>query len=212
MNIEFTMEMNIPSATAQQIGIGIRSGRPYTYKKRKVRDAEELYALNLMEHRPVRPIGGAVELMVVWSYHTRVKKNVGHMKTTRPDLDNMNKILQDSLVREGFLIDDSQISVLHTIKCWTDKPDSIYISITSLEGVNVINKVKNTLTYGVDYSEGYLKRKQDIKNRAEERIERIKAMRECQESRQESRGDDLVDAVIELIKKKAQEDKEKGNE
>lgn len=198
MRIEFTMEMNIPSATAQQIGIGIRSGRPYTYKKRKVRDAEELYALNLMEHRPDRPVGGAVELMVVWNYHTRVKKNVGHMKTTRPDLDNMNKILQDSLVREGFLMDDSQISVLHTTKCWTDKPDSIYISITSLEGV--------------DISEGYLKRKQDMKRRAEERLQRIKAMRECQESRQESRGDELVDAVIELIKKKAQEDKEKGNE
>ena len=63
-----------------------------------------------------------------------------------------------------------------------------------------------------DYSEGYLKRKQDIKRRAEERLQRIKAMRGCQESRQESRGDDLVDAVIELINKKAQEVKEKDNE
>ena len=144
MKIEFTMEMDIPSATAQQIGVAIRNGRPHTYKKKKVKEAEAHFAVNLRPHRPHQPVEGATMLSIVWSYHSKVKKRNGEMKITRPDLDNLNKIIQDSLVREGFLKDDAQVAILKSYKVWTDRPENIHIVIQTLEGVRILYDKKVT--------------------------------------------------------------------
>lgn len=129
--IEITLDMKIPSATAQQIGLAVRNGRAYTYKKQKVRDAEKEFAIRLMPHRPKKPIEGAVFLSIEWYYGTKDKKKQYTLKTTRPDLDNLNKILQDSLVKVGFMKDDSQIARLKATKAWIEGEDRIVVKIAS---------------------------------------------------------------------------------
>lgn len=131
--IDFTMNMTIPSATAQQIGLTVRNGRAYTYKKQKVLDAEKEFAIRLYEHKPAKPITGAVVLMIEWFYGTSDQKKVDTYKTTRPDLDNLNKILQDTLMKLRFFEDDSQIAKLQATKCWTSGEDRIEIRIRELE-------------------------------------------------------------------------------
>ena len=83
-------------------------------------------------------------LSIVWSYHSKVKKRNGELKITRPDLDNLNKIIQDSLVREGFLKDDAQVAILKSYKVWTDRPENIHIVIQTLEGVRILYDKKVT--------------------------------------------------------------------
>lgn len=134
---EFELWIPIPSATAQQTGIAIRNGKPYGYKKQKVKDAEKLFALALKPHRIPEPIEGAIKLTIVWSYQTKDKKRNGKLKTTRPDLDNLNKIIQDSLVKAGFIKDDSQVAILQAYKAWTSHDEHIGITIERADHVRI---------------------------------------------------------------------------
>jgi Holliday junction resolvase RusA-like endonuclease len=102
------------------------------------RTESELMTL-LMEHRPPEPFEGPVSLIVAWDYPWRKaepKKNRGRgfrWCSTRPDCDNILKLLQDVMSRLGFWHDDSQVAKLVFGKRWADCP-GIYVSIKPLEG------------------------------------------------------------------------------
>lgn len=81
----------------------------------------------LYPHRPQKPLEGALKLEIKWVYPFRKsepKKNrVGELYCyTRPDVDNLCKLLFDVMTRLGFWLDDSQIADLHFVKCWSDNP------------------------------------------------------------------------------------------
>lgn len=54
-------------------------------------------------------------------------------RTTRPDTDNLNKMLKDCMTALGFWRDDAQVAQEIIEKFWADVP-GIYIRITQLEG------------------------------------------------------------------------------
>lgn len=81
----------------------------------------------LYPYRPQKPLEGALKLEIKWVYPFRKsepKKNrTGELYCyTRPDVDNLCKLLFDVMTRLGFWIDDSQIADLHFVKCWSDNP------------------------------------------------------------------------------------------
>lgn len=81
----------------------------------------------LYPYRPQKPLEGALKLEIKWVYPFRKsepKKNrTGELYCyTRPDVDNLCKLLFDVMTRLGFWLDDSQIADLHFIKCWSDNP------------------------------------------------------------------------------------------
>ena len=98
---------------------------------------QELMAL-LMPYIPMIKFEGAVELTVRWQYPFRkseTKKNVAKGKiwcTTRPDCDNLTKILADSLSILGFWGDDAQVAVLHFEKFYSAE-SGIFIQIENLD-------------------------------------------------------------------------------
>ena len=93
----------------------------------------------LSAHTPEVPMEGPLLLSIIYVYPWRKsepKKNrVTGLKDcdTRPDCDNLAKMLQDVMTRLAFWNDDSQVSRLYFAKFWGDQP-GITISVSRAEG------------------------------------------------------------------------------
>ena len=99
-------------------------GKCDSSKGRKTQN--ELLAL-LAPHAPAVPIEVPVRLIVSWIYPFRKsepKRNrVGLIPCdTRPDVDNLFKMLGDCMTRLGFWLDDSQVYSLTFSKYWGADP------------------------------------------------------------------------------------------
>lgn len=65
-------------------------------------------------------MGGPVLLQVEWRFGTTDKTKLKQRwKTTRPDTDNMIKLLKDCMTETGFWKDDAQIVQESLAKSWT---------------------------------------------------------------------------------------------
>ena len=136
--MNFKLKMNPPTATAQQKGERVIGGRYiHHYKKKNVRDAETLLRDALLEYVPEEPITSEpILLSVAWEfpYPKSAKKHhpgCGRWKITRPDTDNLNKLLKDVMTDMGFWKDDALICSETIRKQYSDEP-GIEISIETM--------------------------------------------------------------------------------
>jgi Holliday junction resolvase RusA-like endonuclease len=126
--MNFKLKMIPPTATAQQKGECIRGGYIHHYKKRNVAAAEAILRDALLPYVPPEPITGRpVGLCVTWlfPYPKSAKKHepgLERWKITRPDTDNLNKMLKDVMTDMGFWVDDALISVEIIAKVYSDEP------------------------------------------------------------------------------------------
>ena len=74
----------------------------------------------LRRHRPQEPLEGPIYLEVEWRF--RSKSHVDGWKTTRPDTDNLEKLLKDCMTRCGFWNDDAQVVYEVVLKKWSEYP------------------------------------------------------------------------------------------
>ena len=125
-SITFTLDFAPPKATHQQKGEQIirKGSKAYIhhYEKKNVRNARALFMQHLKQHAPEAPIEGAVRLVTIWGYRAQRKKDHLEPKTTRPDTDNIIKLLKDCMSDAGFWNDDSQVFDDRIIKRWTTSP------------------------------------------------------------------------------------------
>lgn len=135
--LEFTLNINPPKATAQQKGAFIAGKVICFFKKKKVVEAERSLGALLYEHAPQEPFQGAVKLTIDWYFPYRKSERKSIVKssrifghTVRPDLDNLEKSFIDVMTRLQFWNDDSQICVKHTRKYWAPK-GKIHVKIES---------------------------------------------------------------------------------
>lgn len=130
--LKFVLWMK-PQGTAQQKGIRIvkKGGKqfPMHYEKAKLKDTREEYMHNLRRFAPRAPILGPVGIRI--KFHIKTKAKQSGYKPTRPDLDNMEKLLLDCMTQAGFWEDDSQIAVKGSSKEY-DKEDFIEIEVRQL--------------------------------------------------------------------------------
>lgn len=125
ININFVLSEN-PTITSQEKGYNRYSGQFYT--KDEVKQLKYEYAINIRRYMSVNKIEtprfkGAVRLTVSFAFASSNKKNWGLLKTTKPDLDNAVKGLQDVLADLGFFeVGDQQVAELVVRKVWSDKP------------------------------------------------------------------------------------------
>ena len=106
---------NPPTRTAQQKGLTVRGGYAHFYEKKSVTQAKSALAWKLKKYVPSEPISGAISIMIEWDFELK-KQKVPAWKTTRPDLDNLEKGLLDVMTDLGFWNDDAQIVIKHTLK------------------------------------------------------------------------------------------------
>lgn len=118
MGIEIEIE-KIPKATAQQKGVSIaKNGKPHFYEKKKVSDARRFYREEIQKgmakqewEKAEGPVG--VEMHF---YFTIKNKPKSRFKSTRPDLDNLMKLILDAATDAGVWNDDAQVIHLESAK------------------------------------------------------------------------------------------------
>lgn len=123
-------DLTIPTTTAQQRGSFYveKLKRISHYKKKPLKQAEKLYWDKLYPLKPSEPFKGGIMVNIefYFAYNTSCKKsNVDKMeivpKITRPDLDNMSKVICDTMTKLGYWEDDSRIYELRLRKFFAPK-------------------------------------------------------------------------------------------
>jgi Holliday junction resolvase RusA-like endonuclease len=136
--MKFKLKMIPPTATAQQKGECIRGGYIHHYKKHKIAAAEAVLRDALLPYVPEEPITDKpIRLVTRWlfPYPKSAKKHQPgrkRWKITRPDTDNLNKLLKDVMTDMGFWKDDALISEECIAKAYDDEP-GIEIMIRVME-------------------------------------------------------------------------------
>jgi len=121
----------IPTTTHQMKKASIKNGKIVFYEPAELKAVRSKLEAHLSWHVPKQKYTTAIRVVVKWLFPLNGKHTDGEYKTTRPDLDNMTKLLSDVCTFLGFWTDDALISSLVVEKFWSDKP-GIYICIEDL--------------------------------------------------------------------------------
>ncbi|MCQ2507268.1 MAG: RusA family crossover junction endodeoxyribonuclease [Dorea sp.] len=127
MKTEFFMALEPPTVTHQEKKVRVVGGKPIFYEPEELKAARQKLISYLSQHVPAHPYTEKVRLTVLWYFKGSAKNN-GAYRTTKPDLDNLMKLLQDCMTTCKFWIDDAQIVGLMTEKKW-GLQSGIYIRI-----------------------------------------------------------------------------------
>lgn len=127
----FFMVMNPPTITHQEKKAGVRNGKPYFYEPDELKAARQLLEAHLGQHVPCEPFQGALRLTTKWCFPASGKHKNGEYRITKPDTDNLQKLLKDCMTKVRFWEDDAQVASEIAEKFWADVP-GIYISIEVL--------------------------------------------------------------------------------
>ena len=122
MKVQFFCPMSPPTATAQERQVTVIRGKPLFYEPPRVAEARSKLTAALGEHRPSMPLRGPVRLIVKWCFPLAGDHSDGEYKATRPDTDNLQKLLKDCMTSLGFWRDDAQVAAEYVEKFWAEMP------------------------------------------------------------------------------------------
>lgn len=117
--IEFFEHFNPPTATAQKR----RHTKRGTYMPADVKRAKALYLAIFKQYSPAKPATGPLGLHIFWTF-----PGTDAMKTTRPDLDNLEKLALDAMTQAEWWNDDAQVCRKLTIKMTGSYP-GMYVKL-----------------------------------------------------------------------------------
>lgn len=126
--MKFKLKMIPPTATAQQKGERVVGGYIHHYKKKNVAQAEAILRDALLPYVPDEPITDrpiCLEVSWMFPYPKSARKHEAdknRWKITRPDTDNLNKLLKDVMTDMGFWKDDALICAEFVKKMYSDEP------------------------------------------------------------------------------------------
>lgn len=126
--IEFFMPMIPPTTTHQQKQVTVRNGKPVFYEPADLKAARSKLMAHLGKHMPSGIFAGPVRLMTKWCFPVTGRHVDGEWKTTKPDTDNLQKLLKDCMTDLAFWTDDALVVSEITEKFWSEVP-GIYIRI-----------------------------------------------------------------------------------
>lgn len=129
--MEFFLPMIPPTATQQEKQERMVKGKPVFYDPPEVAAARSKLTDHLAGHTPARPLEGAVRLLVKWCFPLCGNHYDGEYRTTKPDTDNLQKLLKDCMTRVGFWKDDAQVASEICEKFWAEVP-GIYIRLENI--------------------------------------------------------------------------------
>ena len=130
MVLEFFMTMKPPTITNQEHKVMVRNGKPVFYDPPELKAARSKLISHLGKHVPHKKMDGPIELVTKWCFPRGVHKD-GEYRTTKPDTDNLQKMLKDCMTECGYWKNDALVCREIIEKFWADIP-GIYIRITEL--------------------------------------------------------------------------------
>lgn len=131
--IKFFLPIVPPTITDQMHRIGKVKNKVVVYDDPVLKTARAKLTAHLAGHAPAVPIVGAVHLVVKWCFPIVGDHKDGEWKTSKPDTDNLEKMLKDCMTTVGFWKDDAQVASEVVQKFWADVP-GIFISAEVLDG------------------------------------------------------------------------------
>lgn len=133
MRIEFFMTMIPPTVTHQEKQVTVKNSKPIFYEPTELKAARAKLQAHLGQHfqREPEPFTTAIRLITKWCFPITGNHKNGEYKTTRPDTDNLQKLLKDVMTEVGFWTDDALVVSEIIEKFWAEKP-GIYICIEEL--------------------------------------------------------------------------------
>lgn len=129
------IEPQPPTVTHQEKKFGgiSKKGTPIYYEPPELKSARALLTAKLAKFAPKKPWNCPIMLCAEWIFR-RPKKAKGLYKTTKPDTDNLQKMLKDVMTDCGFWKDDALVCREVVSKIWRmpEEKHGILISITDL--------------------------------------------------------------------------------
>lgn len=129
---QFFIPMKPPTVTHQEHKISVRNGKPIFYEPPELKDARAKLTAHLSQHKPDTPYNVGVRLITKWCFPLKEKHIDGEYRTSKPDTDNLQKLLKDCMTAVGFWTDDALVASEITEKFWATIP-GIFINIEELE-------------------------------------------------------------------------------
>jgi Holliday junction resolvase RusA-like endonuclease len=131
MTTEFFLAMaKVPTMTHQQKEVNWDAHQMYEPMELKAVRAKMM--AKPAPYKPAAPYTGAVRLMVKWCFPATARHRNGEYKTSRPDTDNLQKMLKDCMTDCHYWKDDAQVASEIIEKFWAEC-SGIYIRVESLE-------------------------------------------------------------------------------
>ena len=127
---EFFMPMIPPTVTHQEKKVHIVKGKPVMYEPPELHEARAKLAVHLSKHKPDKPYISGVRLVVKWLFPKGNHKD-GEYRITKPDTDNLQKLLKDCMTVVGFWKDDALVASEICEKFWAET-SGIYVRIEKL--------------------------------------------------------------------------------
>lgn len=130
MMTEFFMAMIPPSVTHQQKQVHVVNGKPVFYEPTELKAARNKLTAHLAMYKPEKKYDCGVRLIVKWLFPKGKHRN-GEYRITKPDTDNLQKLLKDCMTACGYWKDDALVASEIAEKFWAERP-GIYIRIEEL--------------------------------------------------------------------------------
>lgn len=133
MKIEFFHEFTPPKTTNQQRRQSAAGG----YLHDAGRIAKATWQAVLEQYKPEKPLSGAVKAVIILTWpHTlksaKMRAGLPVPKTTRPDGDNLIKMIKDVMQKTGYFKDDAQI-YSETIERWHGEIPGVSVTIEEIQ-------------------------------------------------------------------------------
>ena len=138
MSDRFFVAMIPPTATYQEKQVNTKNRKPIFYEPPELKAARRKLLDHVARFRPEEPAAGPVQLITKWIWEfpdlpkvPGIDESYMEYKTTKPDTDNLIKMLKDCMTQAGFWKDDAQVASEITEKFFGFVP-GIYVRITEL--------------------------------------------------------------------------------
>ena len=126
MTIEIFIDMIPPTVTHQEKKVAVVRGKPRFYEPPELKAVRQLFTDHLAKHTPAQPMTGPVILEVAWQFPADRRHPAEHPKVTKPDTDNLQKLLKDCMTAAHWWEDDAQVFCEKVMKVYMERP-GIYI-------------------------------------------------------------------------------------
>lgn len=123
---EFFLPIIPPTCTHQEKQVNWKTKT--FYEPPELKAARSKLMGHLGQHVPDEKYTTAVRLITKWCFPITGKHRDGEYKTTKPDTDNLQKMLKDCMTDVGFWTDDALVASEIIEKFWAKVP-GIYICI-----------------------------------------------------------------------------------
>lgn len=128
--IEFFVPLKkVPTTTHQMKQVNFKNKT--IYEPPELKAARAMLMAHVGQFQIAQPLTGPLRLTTKWLFPITGKHQDGEYKATRPDTDNLNKLLKDVLTDLHFWKNDAQVASEIVEKFWAQRT-GIYIRIEKL--------------------------------------------------------------------------------